>query len=73
MDLSFLTTICCNKTRQNFGICPCDNVGLLNDCENDKTLIVNVDSLVIIYNDWIWIIVGTLNIAAHTSPAIHYV
>ena len=45
----------------------------INACKNDKTLIVNVDSLVLAPIMTGFDVVGTLNIAAHTSPAIHYV
>ena len=45
----------------------------INACKNDKTLIVNVDSLVLPSIMTGFGIVGTLNIAAHTSPAIHHV
>ena len=45
----------------------------INASENDKTLIVNIDSLVFPSMMTGFGIVGSLNIAAHTSPAIHYV
>ena len=45
----------------------------INACENDKALMVNVDSLVLSSIMTGFDIVGTLNIAAHTAPAMHYV
>ena len=41
--------------------------------KNDKILMINIDSLVLSPIMIGCDIVGTLNIAAHTSPAIHYV